>query len=175
MGKIYLHKDMEFYNMEEMDMKEFEEAEELSKKGKNEEAEKIYLKLLKKYPNDKFILHNLGIIYYKLKKYEEAVKIWKFLIEREPNNALFNESLGITYKSIKNLDGALYFLKKAYKLEKSASVCLNLSLVYETLKDYNNALKLVEEAFRRNRDKEYKTKIERIRKRILKISKKRKV
>ena len=70
----------------------------LHKNGQLNEAEKIYLRLLKKDKNNASILQLLGTIYLQIKNYEFSEKYLLKSLEKDPKNSGALNNLGILKK-----------------------------------------------------------------------------
>lgn len=97
------------------------------KKKKYQDAISIYRDILKKNPNHKTSLNNLGylLLIYKEKLSEdemkEAVNCLKKAIQLEPNNPAYLDSFGTLLEKIGNKEKAIQALEKAVQLSPGNS------------------------------------------------------
>ena len=89
--------------------------------GDLENAEKIYLDILRKYPQNTVILPFLGAVYYEMHKFELAVKYLRQAFENKPNNAVI-KMLAISYYYLGNVIEGEYFLKLCTKFDKTPEI-----------------------------------------------------
>ncbi|MBQ6516194.1 tetratricopeptide repeat protein [bacterium] len=123
-----------------------EEALKLHKEGKYEEAEKRYLEILEKHPNDADALNYLGILKFALKQFDEAENYIKKAISVLPD-AYFYENLAKIYLETKNYKSAKETFLNGLKLdENNFELTFGLALAYKNLNEKNLAVKTYEKA-----------------------------
>lgn len=67
------------------------------------------------------------------------------ILKKFPNNPKVLVAMGFTDLALQNNSRAISYLKKAYSIEKSPANALNLSSAYIASKNYNKALKVLDE------------------------------
>lgn len=78
------------------------------------------------------------------------------LIRRYPNNPAILNLMGLSDIALKNHDRAISSLKKAFELERSAQNALNLSSAYIASKNYELALKTIDQGIEIGQKTNYK-------------------
>lgn len=92
----------------------FRLASSLERAGSPAEAEKIFLKLLEKKPNDAATLNYLGYMWAdKNVHLDKAREFLEKAVAREPRNGAYRDSLGWAYFRLGNLDAAEKNLREA--------------------------------------------------------------
>lgn len=92
----------------------FRLASSLERAGSPAEAEKVFLQLLEKKPNDAATLNYLGYMWAdKNVHLERAREFLEKAVAREPRNGAFRDSLGWAYFRLGNLDAAEKNLREA--------------------------------------------------------------
>jgi tetratricopeptide (TPR) repeat protein len=92
----------------------FRLASSLERAGSPAEAEKIFLRLLEKKPNDAATLNYLGYMWAdKNVHLERAKEFLEKAVAREPRNGAFRDSLGWAYFRLGNFDAAEKNLREA--------------------------------------------------------------
>ena len=123
-----------------------EEALRLHKEGKYEEAEKRYLEILKKHPNDADALNYLGILKFTLKQFDEAENYIKKAISVLPD-AYFYENLAKIYLETKDYNQAKETFLNGLKIdENNFELTFGLALAYKNLTEKDLAVKTYEKA-----------------------------
>ncbi len=145
--KIY-KKIIDHYDSNDRDL--FLYASNLDKIGKWKEARVLFLKLLKKNPNDTFTLNYIS---YKLALKNQELELALDLIKKaliiDPNNGYFLDTLGWVEYKRNNFNSAVFFLEKSVSiLPRSAEVIDHLGDCYfmlnrrkEAIFEWNKALK----------------------------------
>ncbi len=95
----------------------FTQAVELQRKGALEEAEKMYLKAMKKRPSGENIHRNLGTLYLNMGREEEAIVQYKTAIALNPAVAEYYYSLGYVYMIKEQYEEAAPYLMQAIVLD----------------------------------------------------------
>lgn len=126
-------------------------------KGRLDEAENIYKKILEKDQNSDNAMHLLGLIAYQKGKNKEAIELISKAIKLNPN-AIYYSNLGIVYDSLKENESSAECFNKALKLDPNHKDAYkshyNLGVFFmdkgkikEALKHYNKAIKLNKKFF----------------------------
>ena len=141
-------KILDHYDSNDRDL--FLYASNLDKIGKWKEARVLFLKLLKKNPQDTFTLNYLS---YKLalknQELDFALDLIKKALVIDPNNGYFLDTLGWVEYKRNNYNSAVYFLEKSVSiLPRSSEVIdhlgdcyLMLNRIKEAVFEWNKALK----------------------------------
>jgi tetratricopeptide (TPR) repeat protein len=135
------------------------EGSQLIMTKKYDDAEKLYLEILKKEPRNYEAHNNLGLVYWKLNKPNEAIKEYKTAVNINPEqyNAFLN--FGNFYRlSIKSYELAIENYQKTLKLKPSesvkATVYYGLGISYKELGRYKEAITYFDEYLKNENDKE---------------------
>ncbi len=88
-----------------------QEADSLIKNKKYQEAENLYLEVIKSNPADNQAIFKLASLYYSEKKYDQAIKNYLILAPNKNPIVLYN--LACTYSLNKNKQEALNYLQEA--------------------------------------------------------------
>jgi len=104
---------------------------------------KTFFKKAEKAGDSMDIHYNLGLIYFKEKKYYIAITEFKNALKFNPCNTEILNDIGYTYYLINEYEKAEFFLKNAYKLSnKDMDIIYNLALLKEAKNDYESAISL---------------------------------
>lgn len=95
----------------------YEQAIDLHRQGKLEEAISVYKQLLEDSPNDAELLTNIGAAYQSMKDYDEAISYYKRSLAIDPKSAMTHYYLATTYRSKNMIKEALASLNNALQLE----------------------------------------------------------
>ena len=98
------------YSQNTIDPK-IQEADSLVKNQKYQEAEHLYLEVIKSNPADNQAIYKLASLYYSEKKYDEAIKNYLILAPNKNPIVLYN--LACTYSLNNNKEEALNYLQEA--------------------------------------------------------------
>lgn len=90
----------------------------LIKKGKIEEAESAFLKLLQQEPENPYILEVLSEINYKLKKYQKSLNFINKALKIKPNTFLFLVTKSTIYTAMGKYLESIKILHQAGKIEQ---------------------------------------------------------
>ena len=126
--------------------------------GRLKEAEKIYRRIIEKYPDNPDALHLLGLIAHQAGEYEVAVEHIKRAIEFRPGSALFHGNLGMAYDRLGKEKESAECFQSALKLNplyKGAHLAhYNLGVYFrgqgrmmEALEHYDKAIEIDKELF----------------------------
>ena len=99
------------------DIKVLNHAVDLAIAGKLDEAEKDFLKLYKKYPENYKILGNLGKLYLEKNQFSKAKKFLDDSLKIEPKDPVTWANKGSLEANIGNHTKAIEFFDKALKIE----------------------------------------------------------
>jgi tetratricopeptide (TPR) repeat protein len=98
-------------------------------------------KAIEIFPEYADCYNQLGLVYYKQKKYKDAYDNYTLAIKYNNTNAVFHNNIGTLFFETQDYQGALKAISKAVELDPHYSDALaNLGSTYGTLKDYDNAL-----------------------------------
>lgn len=103
--------------------------------GHLKEAERYFLKILKKYPDHIYSLINLSAIYIKQTNYSEAQNILKRVQNIEPQNTSALVNLGLIQLNQERYERAEHFLSQALEIEPSKKTAL-INMSYLAIKNY---------------------------------------
>ena len=109
----------------------------------NELQAKIYLEYLLK-EKDLSIKYYLKIaqIFYASKVYTNAIKYSFFYLQANPNSQKALRLIGFAYKNEKKYGMAVYYLQKAFQLQKDdLELAKNIGYLYVSVENYKKALK----------------------------------
>lgn len=114
-------------------------------------AIKNYQKSLNLNPNQDDAYISIGNIYFYDKQYLKAMKQYKAVLDKYPDNVVAMYNLGIIYLKKRALDKAGNILLKCYeKIPSFEGIYFSLGRYYYYSKQYNEALKYMEQAVRMN-------------------------
>ena len=117
-----------------------ERAIRLHQAGKSDKARNIYLKLLKKNPNDVDALHFYGILNFQQGRPERAIELIKRSIENKPDYPDAHSNLGNIYLKLEQLDHAQQCFEKTLQLAPDRIETFNnLGLLLQHLEDYSGS------------------------------------
>ena len=117
------------------------EGERLAGLKKYREAERIYQKLLKLYPEEVRLYNAMGTLFAGEEKYDEAEKAWLKANELNPTTETYNY-LGSVWESQKRYDEAVGAYQKALELNPNDVMARSsLGWLYASQKKYSNARK----------------------------------
>ena len=120
---------------------EINEALNYRKAGDFENAEKIWLDILKKYPDNSKVLPFLGVLYYEMEKYQLALKYLEKAYKVNQNNVII-KTLAFSYFYLGKVSEAKKFLKLCTEFEKTPEVYNKLiTLMIVCDYDYRGAYK----------------------------------
>jgi predicted TPR repeat methyltransferase len=118
-----------------------ERAIHLHQAGKTDKARSIYLKLLKKNPNDVDALHFYGILNFQQGKPDRAIELIKRSIENKPDYPDAHNNLGNIYLKLERLDDAQPCFEKTLQLApERIETHNNLGVLLQYLEDYPGSI-----------------------------------
>jgi tetratricopeptide (TPR) repeat protein len=98
-------------------------------------------KAIEIFPEYADCYNQLGLVYYKQKKYKDAYDNYTLAIKYNNTNAVFHNNIGTLFFDTQDYNGALKAIHRAIELDPHYTDALaNLGSTYGTLKDYDNAL-----------------------------------
>ena len=125
--------------------KKFNEAKKLHQSGKVNEAQTIYLELLKNNPSDYKINFLTGTSYLQLKNYEKAITYLDNSINISPEFPHSYNSKGIVFSEMKLFEEAIRNYDKAILLKPDfLEAHLNRGISLKNIQEYDDALKSFE-------------------------------
>lgn len=131
-------------------MNTFQQAFELHKQGKLDEAEELYNKVLEQDPVNAEVLNFVGIINLQKFKLSQAEEYIKKAIDISPEPYFF-ENLAKVYLEMEDSSRAIELYSKLLSTQpENYSYVFNLASAYKIAKDYDNAIKMYERAIERD-------------------------
>ncbi|MDC3037349.1 tetratricopeptide repeat protein [Candidatus Pelagibacter sp.] len=122
----------------------FEKAKKLHFSGKLVEAQKVYLKLIKKFKRNDKLFFLLGTSFLQLKKYNQAIEYLNISNKLNPSFADCYNNTGIALAETGRFSEALEKYNEAIKLKINyADAYLNKSIALNNLFSFNDALECV--------------------------------
>jgi tetratricopeptide (TPR) repeat protein len=110
------------------------------KEGNLDKADKIYLKILEKSPNDFDSNHLHGVVLSQKKNYKSSIKYYKKAFSSNPYNCELLNNYAISLRNTNEYEHCEEILKKAISYEnKFIKSYLNLSNCYLDQEKYNEA------------------------------------
>ena len=101
-----------------MDVKElFDLALQEHKKKNFISAERLYKKILEKYPNEISTINNLGSVLKELKKNEEAIFFYEKALELKPKDIITNYNLGLIFSKLEQYQKSISYFEKIIKID----------------------------------------------------------
>ncbi len=136
--KVLLKKDnsqIPFYNLLGLSYRQL---------GKNDLAEDIFKKGLKKFPNNISILSNIGALCRVLGRYKEAEEFLKRALEQNEKSFIALCNLANVKREINQNDKAIELYEKAYKINnRNETILKNLAGAYQIGNKFEQAKKLL--------------------------------
>jgi Flp pilus assembly protein TadD len=102
-----------------------QQAKTLFANGDYVGAEKIYTQILRKVPDNHYVLSNLGVVYFRRGKYKEAEEVLVKATRIAPEDGFSHSTLGITYYTEQKFDDAVKSLGRAVVLNPNDAVAHN--------------------------------------------------
>lgn len=117
------------------------EAQEAAENSKYQEAERLFIRILKKDQANEAAFFGLGRLYLANKKYEEAAETYKFLLKYHPENDSYYSGLAQAYFGQKLYDQAVESYERAIELApENPKRYINLGLTLEAKKHLEEAI-----------------------------------
>lgn len=115
--------------------------------GMNKECSELYEEAFKYHPDNILLMNNYA---YHLAETEQdllkAKEMSKKTIDKEPNNASYLDTYGWILFKLKDYKNAAYYIEKAVKIQKNATLLDHLGDVYEAMGEIVKALKAWKDA-----------------------------
>ncbi len=109
--------------------------------GMPEKAIGAAQKIIELNPKSEISILNLGIIYYKLKRYDEAVTTFRQALAVKPDYEMAQNYIGVSYAQQKKYKEAIDAFREYVRLvPDSADGWFNIGINYMLLKDFRGAL-----------------------------------
>jgi len=109
-------------------------------KNNLQEAQNLYIKILKIKPDHLIAINNLGAIFLALSDYHKAKIYFEKVIKIYPNYKDAHNNLGVAFKALDQNNYAVNCYKKAIEIDPNyKDAHNNLGQIYYKLKDYKNA------------------------------------
>ncbi|MEA1909858.1 MAG: tetratricopeptide repeat protein [Patescibacteria group bacterium] len=122
-------------------------ADKYAGSGDYVKAEKIYLRLITKDPQDASLYNKLALVYLSKKAFADAKHALDQALQLEPDNDTFYNNQGLTAYSQGEYDEAVEAYEKSIEINnKVASRFMNLGLAYQMLKQNRKATDAYEKA-----------------------------
>jgi tetratricopeptide (TPR) repeat protein len=109
--------------------------------GMPEKAIGAAQKIIELNPKSEISILNLGIIYYKLKRYDEAIATFRQALAVKPDYEMAQNYIGVSYAQEKKYKEAIEAFREYVRLvPDSADGWFNIGINYMLLKDFRGAL-----------------------------------
>lgn len=126
---------------------QIDKADRLVQAGEYKKAERIYLKLITKDPQDASLYNKLALVYLGDKNYKDAANAIDQALQLEPDNDTFYNNQGLLFYQQGDYDEAVESYEKSININnKVASRFMNLGLAYFMCKKYRKAADAYEKA-----------------------------
>jgi tetratricopeptide (TPR) repeat protein len=123
------------------------------KKGNIDKADKIYLQILEKSPNDFDSNHLHGVVLSQKKDYKSSIGFYKKAFSSNPYNCELLNNYAISLRNTNKYEDCEEMLKNAISYEnKFIKSYLNLSNCYLDQKKYNKALEVLHDGKKHDQD-----------------------
>lgn len=120
-------------------------AGELAEQGNVEEAEKLYIQVIRKHPQEFQAYEGLVKIYTEQKKYDDVVEILQFLIEHHPAHDGYYAQLGSTYLISRRFPESAEAYRRALSINSLVSArFINLGLALQGAGENEEALVVIQ-------------------------------
>ncbi len=117
-------------------------ADRLLKEGQLEDAEQMYIQVIRKHPHEYYAYEGLIKIYFKQKRYDDVTEILEFLVKHNPENDLYLAQLGNVYLSTRRYRDAIEVYEKSLALNDLIPArFVNLGLAMQGTGDKQGAIK----------------------------------
>jgi Flp pilus assembly protein TadD len=103
----------------------FKHAQALAQQGKLADAEILLENLLRKHPNDSFLLHRIGVIAMQAKRFDRAVELFQRAITLKPDFAEAYNDCGIALRKLNRPEEALANYARAIALKPEFAMAYN--------------------------------------------------
>jgi tetratricopeptide (TPR) repeat protein len=124
-------------------------AKSYYKEGQLEKAEKIYKKILNKYPDNTEAVYHIGLIYCQLRRYDAAIKYLEKSLRFNPSETDAHINLGLAFQNKKQFEKAISHFNTALQLNPSSSLAFyNLGIVFQETGQTDKAAQCYQQAVR---------------------------
>ncbi|MDA8349864.1 MAG: tetratricopeptide repeat protein [Pseudomonadota bacterium] len=103
----------------------FDRARQMHQSGQVREAIELYLKMLRKHPNNPQLLLGLGIAHFQTNQFQKSVESLKRYVVIDPNNAAAQCILGASLIALSRPEDALSSLDRALRIKPDYPEALN--------------------------------------------------
>ncbi len=93
-------------------------ADRLFETGQFDQAEQMYIQVIRKHPHEYLAYESLVRLYFKQKKYDDITEILEFLVNNNPTNDMYLAQLGNVYISTRRFDAAVEVYQKSLVLNQ---------------------------------------------------------
>ena len=125
----------------------FELAFQNQKKNNFKLAEKLYKKVLKKYPNHFQTVGLLGVLSLQTKNLEQAKQLFYKALKINPKHSETHNNLGLVFKELEKPQQSIQCFQKAIEIEPNYTPAHNnLGLVFQKIGEYESAIKCFKKA-----------------------------
>jgi tetratricopeptide (TPR) repeat protein len=134
-------------------VEKFQEAGELTRAGKLDEAAAVFGELAAEHPDIPELHFNLGTIYARQEKWAEAEAAFQRTLELQPENTQAAQSLSGVYESLGRQDDAIVVMEGlAAAHPEDAGIQYNLGILYTNVRRVDEAYATLQEAERLDPD-----------------------
>ncbi|MBU1092181.1 tetratricopeptide repeat protein, partial [Patescibacteria group bacterium] len=132
---------------DDKDEDQIAKADGLAQAGEYKKAERSYLKLITKDPQESSLYNKLALVYLGGKNYKDAADAIEQALQLEPDNDTFYNNQGLLFYQQGDYDEAVESYEKSIDINnKVASRFMNLGLAYFMCKKYRKAADAYEKA-----------------------------
>ena len=131
-------------------MELFEEANELHRARKFDEAEKLYDKLLTQNPDNAGLMATIGTLYLQTNRVGLAVHFLKAAAEKLPQQSEVLSNLGLAYKNCGQRERSIKYLERACKYNPTAEALSNYGGLFTQTANPSKAIELCTRAIAKN-------------------------
>ena len=125
----------------------FELAFQNQKKNNFILAEKLYKKILEKYPNHFQTVGLLGVLSLQTKNLEQAKQLFDKALKINPNHSETHNNLGLVFKELEEPQQSIQCFQKAIKIEPNyAPAHNNLGIAFQEIGEHESAIKSFKKA-----------------------------
>ena len=118
------------------------QAAKLSQDGKNEEALKMLLEIIRKEPKNFYAYNNVAMVHSEMQEYDKALEAYESSLSINPTFPMALNNIGHLHMTMGHHDKAEAFFKKALTFFKTFHLAsTNLGELYLKQKRYSEAMK----------------------------------
>ncbi len=138
------------------DKKKFLKANELFLNNNFNEAESIYINLIKQYPDKDSLYYNLGVIYLKINNFNKGIEIiLKYIsLSKNPDNKFFY-LISLLYEKNNNILPAIRYIKKLVKYDAEKNN-FKIAKLYKKIDCINLSNKYLDRCYKLSKNNFYK-------------------